>query len=109
MAALYGPKAYCAADFKKIARAIDKSDAVVLRHAQLFESAARWYRLRRNGDKAKRLAPSAIQKRMTQIANAARKLLNHLQIFDVQPKRPMVQELPCSKFSHQQTIRVRTT
>ena len=53
-----------------------------MQHEKRFEAAATWFRRNREGSKVKRTAPSAIEKRMKQIANAARKLLWHLEVYD---------------------------
>jgi hypothetical protein len=71
---------YSEDDFERIAAAIGKDVADVRRHEEAFEAAAMWYRLNRNGSTVKRTPPSAIKKRMKQIANAAQKLLWHLEV-----------------------------
>jgi hypothetical protein len=73
---------YSKENFEQIAAAIGKDVADVGRHKEAFEAAAMWYRLNRKGSTVKRMAPSSIKKRMKQIANAARKLLWHLEVFD---------------------------
>ena len=71
---------YSRADFERIAAAIGKDVVEVVQHEEGFEAAATWYRLFSKAPKG--VAPSVMCKRMTQIANAARKLLRHLDIFD---------------------------
>jgi hypothetical protein len=74
--------------------------ANVERHEKHFETAAMWYRRSRSPSKGKRpsrnandkrlrrkpkgkrMTPFVMHKRMTQIANAARKLLRHLEVTD---------------------------
>src|SRR5262249_23204112 len=73
---------YSNGDFEQIAAALEINLARVLPHRKHFEAAATWYRLNRAGSKFKRTAPSTIEKRMKQIANAARKLLGHLEVYD---------------------------
>jgi hypothetical protein len=73
---------YSNGDFEQIAAALGINLARVLPHEKRFEAAATWYRLNRAGSKVKRTAPSTIEKRMKQIANAARKLLGHLEVYD---------------------------
>jgi hypothetical protein len=71
---------YSKEDFERIAAAIGKDVADVMRHDKSFEAAATWYRLYHDAPQG--VAPSEMRKRMTQIANAARKLFRHLDIFD---------------------------
>ena len=74
---------YSQDDYEAIATAIGKDVADVMRHAKGFEAAAVWYRSDDRAPKSlDRIAPSTINKKMTQIANAARKLLRHLAIHD---------------------------
>jgi hypothetical protein len=73
---------YSKDDFKLIAAAIGRDLVHVLRYEKRFEAAAMWFRLNREGSKTKRTAPSAIEKRMNQIANTARRLLWHLEVFN---------------------------
>ena len=74
---------YSKEDFERIAAAIGKDVADVAQHETSFESAAHWYRQDCRAAKASsRVAPSDMSKRMTQIANAARKLLGHLEVCD---------------------------
>ena len=67
---------YSSKDFEQIAAAIGKDDVTqVCRHAKRFEAAAMFYRLGQSAAKNQRVTPFVMRKRMTQIANAARKLL----------------------------------
>jgi hypothetical protein len=71
---------YSREDFEEIASAIDKDIADVCQQEKHFEAAAMWYRLDRKAPK--RQTPFVIQRRMTQIVNAARRLLKYLQVED---------------------------
>jgi hypothetical protein len=74
---------YSIEDFERIAAAIGKDVADVMQHEKSFEAAALWYREDFRAPKAPgRVAPSNMSKRMTQIANDARKLLRHLEVYD---------------------------
>jgi len=74
---------YSQDDYEAIATAISKDVADVMRNACSFEAAAVWYRSDNRAPKnPDRIAPSTINNKMTQIANAARKLLRHLEIHD---------------------------
>jgi hypothetical protein len=74
---------YSKGDFERIAAAIGKDADDVMQHESCFEAAAVWYRSDSGAPKApNRIAPSTLNKKMTQIANAARKLLRHLEIHD---------------------------
>ena len=66
---------YSRADFDGIGAAIGKDGAEVMKYADRFESAARWYRTVHRAPE--RVALSVMRKKTTQIANAARKLLRH--------------------------------
>jgi len=66
---------YSREDFERIAAAIRKDVTQVGRHEKRFEAAAMFYRLGRKALKIQRVTPFVMRKRMTQIANAARKLL----------------------------------
>ena len=72
---------YSKKDFERIT-AIGKDPAKVMEYSSRFEAAAMWLRLNREGSTIKRTSPSAIKKRMKQIANAGRKLLWHLEVFN---------------------------
>jgi len=74
--------AYSREDFEQIAAAIRKDVTQVCRHEKRFEAAAMWYRLDQNALKIQRVTPFVMRRRMTQIANAARKLLRHLGVWD---------------------------
>ena len=67
-------------DLERIAEAIGESRAHVIKYANRFEAAAAWYRLYYRAPKGILLADTA--KRMQQIANAARKLLRQLEVYD---------------------------
>jgi hypothetical protein len=71
---------YSKENFEQIAAAIGKDVAHVMKHEKRFEAAATWYRLCRKSPNG--VAPFVMRKKMIQIANAARKLLRHLYIFD---------------------------
>src|SRR5262245_53431667 len=71
---------YSRADFERIGAAIGMDGAEVMEYEDRFESGARWYRTVRRAPE--RVAFSVMRKKMTQIANAARKLLKHLEIYD---------------------------
>ncbi|HUU24808.1 MAG TPA: hypothetical protein VMW68_04500 [Methyloceanibacter sp.] len=74
---------YSKENFERIAAAIGKDVADVMQHEKSFEAASLWYRQDCRAPKApSRVAPSNISKRMTQIANDARKLLRHLEVYD---------------------------
>jgi hypothetical protein len=65
---------------ERIAEAIGKSPALVATYVSRFEAAAAWYRSYCRAPKGILLAD--IAKRVRQIANAARKLLRQLEIYD---------------------------
>jgi hypothetical protein len=71
---------YSKADFDRIGAAIGKDAAEVMEYADRFESAACWYRTVHR--EPKRAPLSVMRKKTTQIANAARKLLRHLEVCD---------------------------
>jgi hypothetical protein len=73
---------YSKVDFEDIAAAMGKDVVDILRHDKRFEAAAMWFRRSIEGSKVKRTAPSLIEKRMKQIAKAARRLLWHLEVFN---------------------------
>jgi hypothetical protein len=73
---------YSREDFEQIAAAIGNDVTHVWRCEKRFEAAAMWYRLGRNALKYQRTTPFVMRRRMTQIANAARKLLRHLGVTD---------------------------
>jgi hypothetical protein len=73
---------YSREDYEQIAAAIHKDITQVCRHEKRFEAAAMWYRLGQNALKNQRTAPFVMRRRMTQIANDARKLLRHLGVWD---------------------------
>ena len=55
-------------DFEQIAAAIGMEAEAVSKHAQLFEAAARWYRL--DSDPPDRTAPSLLCRKLDRIATA---------------------------------------
>ena len=71
---------YSRVDFERIAATIGCDVGDVWRFEKQFEAAAMWYRLGLNALKIQRTTPSVMRKQMTQIANAARKLLRHLEV-----------------------------
>jgi hypothetical protein len=73
---------YSREDFEQIAEAIGNDVTHVSRYEKRFEAAAMWYRLGQNALKNQHVTPFEMRKRMTQIANAARKLLRHLGVWD---------------------------
>ncbi len=68
-------------NFEQIAAAIGMEAEAVAKHAQLFEAAARWYRL----DQASpdRAAPSTLRRKLDQIAKSARRLLKNLGVVNL--------------------------
>jgi hypothetical protein len=79
-----GIPVYSEEDYAQIASAIGKTAADVKRHGRAFEAAAMWFRLSKANARIQRSRPSDLQKRMNQIAAAARKLLRHLGVFSHQ-------------------------
>ena len=78
---------YSNEDFARIAVAICKDVADITPHKRSFEAAALWYRQDCRAPKSPtRVAPSAMSKKMKQIAKDARKLLRHLEVHD--PREP---------------------
>jgi hypothetical protein len=73
---------YSRENLEQIAAAIRRDVTQVCRHEKKFEAAAMWYRLGQNALKNQRTTPFVMRRRMTQIANAARKLLRHLEVRD---------------------------
>ena len=100
-------RTYANEDFEHIAAAIGKDVADVTQHEKSFEVAALWYRQDCRAPKVPgRVAPSNLSKKMTQIANAARKLLRHLAVYD--PRQQTVREQSHSwNFSHPRTMGLR--
>jgi len=76
-----GGPTYSKKNLAAIASSIGRGATEVERHRRAFEAAAMWLRLNRAGAQIKRTPPSGIEKRMKQIAAAARKLLWHLDVF----------------------------
>jgi hypothetical protein len=77
---------YSKNDFERIAAAIGKDVVDVKRQEKNIEASAMWYRLGRRGPRGKRITPYMMRRRMTQIANAAQRLLEHLGVPD--PTQP---------------------
>ena len=73
---------YSNEDFERIAAAIRVRASCIEQYEKKFEEAAMWYRLGRNAREIRRTPPAIMRKRMMQIANAARKLLRHLDVRD---------------------------
>jgi hypothetical protein len=73
---------YSKADFDRIAAATDKTVDHVLRYESRFEAAATWYRLNAATPRGKDPTPTMMTRSLKQIANAARKLLRHLGVYD---------------------------
>jgi hypothetical protein len=73
---------YSDADFERIAAAIGKPVPDICSRHAAFENAALWYQL--DVRSPKRVAPSAAQAKLKSIAGAARKLLYHLGIRDLE-------------------------
>ncbi len=73
---------YSEQDFERIAAATGKDLVHVLLREKRFEAAAMWFRLNSRESRIKRTTPSAIEKRMKQITNAAQRLLWHLEVFN---------------------------
>ena len=94
---------YSREDFEEIASAIDKDIADVCQQEKHFEAAAMWYRLDRKAPK--RQTPFVIQRRMTQIVNAARSL--NIYKSKISPKRLTVQGSLYYTFSRRQMMELR--
>ena len=95
---------YSREGFEEIASAIDKDIADVCQQEKHFEAAAMWYRLDRKAPK--RQTPFVIQRQMTQIVNAARRLLKYLQVED-QSQASEVQGSLYYTFSRRQMMELR--
>src|SRR5262245_56395730 len=76
-----GGPTYSKKNLAAIASGVGRRVAEVERHQRAFEAAAMWLRLNRAGAQIKKTPPSGIEKRIKQIAGAARKLLWHLDVF----------------------------
>jgi hypothetical protein len=81
-AASRAPLVYSGKDFAPIAEAIKISLDKVTIHAAAFEEAALWIRLGER--RPQRPPPSEVRRRLRKIATAARRLLEHLGVSDVQ-------------------------
>jgi hypothetical protein len=73
---------YATEDFEQMAAAIRSNITHVQGYERQFEAAAMWFRLGRNALKIQRTTPFVMRGRMRKIANAARKLLRHLDVRD---------------------------
>ena len=67
---------YEQSNFEQIATAIDVDVGQITKHANLFEEAARWYRLDKR--RPRRTAPSSLRRKVDQVAKDARRLLKSL-------------------------------
>ncbi len=72
---------YAHDNFQQIAAAIGMEVEEIAKHAQLFEEAARWYRL--DSASPDRPAPSTLCRKLDQIAKNARRLLKSLSVNDL--------------------------
>jgi hypothetical protein len=68
--------AYDRSNFEKIAAAIGADVGQITNYANLFEEAARWYRLDKR--RPRRIAPSSLRRKVDQVAKDARRLLKSL-------------------------------
>jgi hypothetical protein len=73
---------YSKKDFQRIAAAIGKNVADVIRYEKFFDAAAMWYRLKSSPAIGERIRPYKMRRRMTQIAAAAERLLQALGVTD---------------------------
>jgi hypothetical protein len=69
---------YEPSNFEEIAAGIGVDVAQVTKHRNLFEAAARWYRLDRS--RPTRTAPSHLRRKLARISKSAHRLLKHLGI-----------------------------
>jgi hypothetical protein len=67
---------YKQSNFDQIATAIDVNVGQIAKHANLFEEAARWYRLARR--RPTRIVPSKMRDKLDEVAKNARRLLKSL-------------------------------
>jgi hypothetical protein len=67
---------YEQSNFEQIATAIGVDVGQITKHANLFEEAARWYRLDKR--RPRRTAPSSLRRKVDQVAKDARRLLKSL-------------------------------
>jgi hypothetical protein len=75
-------RTYSKGDFEQIAAAIGKGLAHVIRYENRFEAAATWYRLNAAAPQGKSLTLSMTSRVLKQIANTARRLLSHLEVYN---------------------------
>jgi hypothetical protein len=73
---------YSNADFERIAAAIEKDIDHVIGYENRFEAATTWYRLNATAPRGRGPTPSTMIRSVKQIANIARKLLRHLEVYD---------------------------
>jgi hypothetical protein len=71
---------YEQSNFEQIATAIGVDVGQITKHANLFEEAARWYRL--DERRPRRTAPSSLRRKVDQVAKDARRLLKSLGVSD---------------------------
>ena len=71
---------YSEDDLRRIAEAVSKPLAEVMRYRHAFEAAAMWYRS--DCRTAPQVAPYKIVRRAKQISETARKLLRYLKVYD---------------------------
>ena len=71
---------YEQSNFAQIATAIGMDVGRIAKHENLFEAAARWYRLDRR--RPKRIAPSKMREKLDRVAKSARRLLKSLGVND---------------------------
>ena len=71
---------YKQSNFAEIADAIGMDVAPIVKHENLFEAAALWYRLARR--RPARIAPSKLREKLEQVAKSARRLLKSLGVND---------------------------
>src|SRR6266446_10466151 len=69
---------YEQSNFERIATAIGMEIGQIMKHENLFEAAARWYRLDKK--RPERTAPSSLRRKLDQIAKSARRLLKSLAV-----------------------------
>ncbi len=74
---------YCKKDYERVAAAIGKDVAEVMRHEKLFERAAHWYKLdcglpHDTPPRPRPTPPTKMREKMHLIAKSARRLLKHL-------------------------------
>lgn len=73
---------YKQSTFAEIADAIGMDVAPIVKHENLFEAAALWYRLARR--RPARIVPSKLREKLEQVAKSARRLLKSLGVNDTE-------------------------